>query len=228
MTLGLSCQKIEDPFRYSEMKKKKHIILTLLLLLPIFTIGIIALRIDYFLDVAGEFLVIADQPDKCDVVFVPSGNPKLRFPKAIKLLKEGLADKIIIILEKQSARKKAFQHRYGDRFSKRAMIEHIIRVEGIDRSKVIIPSERSRSTSEDFALLKSILKKEKTDSIIITTAWYHLRRCKMVAGRVLGDEIKTYFVPADFPDKNSFISRHKRILAMFTVYLKLAYYYVAK
>jgi len=210
------------------VKRKRYIFLILLLILTISAIVSIAIHIDSFLDAAGKFLVIEDQPERSDIVFVPSGNPKVRLPKAITLFKEGLADRIVIILEKVSAEKTAFQHRYGDRFSKRAVVEYIIQVEGLDRAKVVIPPETSRSTDEDFKLLKGILTTEKADSIIVTTSWYHLRRCQWVAKKILGKEIKTYFIPANFPNRNSFISRPKRILALFNVYLKLAYYYVVK
>lgn len=208
------------------MKKKSAPILFIAFVLAISGVVYVAVNIDSLLDLAGSFLVIEDQPEKCDMVFVPSGNPGPRLPKAIELFKSGLADKIVINLEKTSANQMAFQRRYGDRFSKRALVEHIIQVEGLDRSKVIIPTGTSSSTREDFELLKGITEKEKADSVIVTTSWYHLRRCQMVANRILGDKVRCYFVPASLPDKNDFISRPKRILALMIVYLKLAHYYV--
>jgi len=209
------------------MKRKKTIILIVVLALTISAFVSIAINIDSFLDVAERFLVIADHPEKCDIIFVPSGNPKYRFPKAVTLLKAGLADKIIINLEKLSGDKLAFQRRYGDRFSRQAMIEYIAQVEGVDKRKVMIPLERSCSTREDFELLKGIINREQIKSIIVISSWYHLKRCQLVAKKVLGNDVKAYFVPGIPPNKNLYISRHKRIIGLFNIYLRLAYYYAA-
>jgi len=192
------------------VKRKKYILLILLLVLPISVFIAIVINIDSFLGAAERFLVVEGQPEKSDIVFVPSGNVRYRFPKAVSLLKAGLADKIVINLEMLSGEALAFQQQYGDRFSKRALIEHIIRVEGVDPSKIIIPPERSRSTREDFDLLKDFIRREKVDSMIVISSWYHLRRCQWVAKKVLSNEVKAYFVPSILPRKNQYISKKKR------------------
>jgi uncharacterized SAM-binding protein YcdF (DUF218 family) len=208
------------------VKRKKYILRILLLVLPISVFVAIVINIDSFLGAAERFLVVEDQPEKSDIVFVPSGNVRYRFPKALLLLKAGLADKIVINLEMLSGEALAFQRQYGDRFSKRALIEHIVRVEGVDPSKIIIPPERSRSTREDFELLKDYIRREKVDSMIVVSSWYHLRRCQWVAKKVLSNDINAYFVPSILPRNNQYISKKKRIQALFNIYLKLAYYYV--
>jgi len=205
--------------------KKRYKILIALLVLAGFAVASLGLFIDPMLNAAGEYLVINDEPKKSDVIFVPAGE-FLRFMKAIKLLKAGLADRILINLEKSSAEVKAFERRYGTRFSGQAFVDHIMKVEGLTPLQVTIPDERSVSTEDDFAILKKYLERESFDSVIVTTSWYHMRRCQLTARRILDDDTRTYFVPANLPDMNSFISRSKRIFGLFNAYMKLFYYYV--
>jgi len=208
------------------MKRKKHIILIFIFTVVLSFFLYVAINIDPLLDVAEGLFLVEDHPKKSDIIFVPSGNPRYRLPKAVELLKAGLADKIVINQEALSESSLAFQRRYGDRFSNRALIEHIIQVEGLNPSHVIIPNKTSRSTREDFELLKDFLKKNKFDSLIVVSSWYHLRRCGLITKKLFNHEIRTYFVPANLPGKNQYISRHKRVLALFNIYLKFAYYYV--
>jgi uncharacterized SAM-binding protein YcdF (DUF218 family) len=207
------------------MKRRYKILLTLLILSGL-SLASIGLFIDPMLNAAGEFLVINDDPKKSDIVFVPSGNPKVRFVKAIELLKEGFADRIVLNLERPNAGDRAFESRYGKRFSTEAFVEHIMNIEGVNRFRVIISDQRPVSTNEDFELLKEIMEEEGFHSVIITTSWFHLRRCQLVARRFLDEKIKICFVPANLPDMNYFTSRSKRILGLLNAYLKLGYYYL--
>jgi len=58
----------------------------------------LVLFIDPLLDAAGGLLVVNDEPERSDVIFVPAGESP-RFIKAIKLLKAGFADRILINLD---------------------------------------------------------------------------------------------------------------------------------
>jgi len=205
--------------------KRRYKILIALLILAGFAVVSLGLFIDPALNAAGSFLVINDEPKKSDVIFVPAGEFP-RFVKAIKLLKAGFAKRILINLEKSSAEVKAFERRYGTRFSGQAVVEHIMKVEGLTPLQVIIPNERSASTEDDFSILKAYLERKSLNSVIVTTSWYHIRRCRLTARRILSEDTRTYFVPANLPDMNYFISRSKRIFGLFNVYMKLFYYYV--
>jgi len=99
-------------------------------------------------------------------------------------------------------------------------------IEGVSRFRVIIPDRRPVSTNEDFELLKKVMGEKGFHSVIITTSWFHLRRCQLVARRFLDEEIKICFVPANLPDMDYFTSRSKRIFGLFNAYIKLGYYYV--
>ena len=208
------------------MKRRYKISLAVLILAGLIFASV-GLFIDPMLNAAGEFLVINDDPKKSDIVFVPSGNPRVRFVKAVELLKGGFADRIVLNLEKPNAGDRAFERRYGKRFSTEAFVEHIMNIEGVSRFRVIIPDQRTVSTSEDFELLKKVMGEKGFHSVIITTSWFHLRRCQVVAKRLLTEEIKICFVPANLPDMNYFTSRPKRIFGLFNAYMKLGYYYLA-
>lgn len=206
--------------------KRIYKVLIALLVLAGFAVAFLAFFIDPVLNAAGEFLVIKDDPKKSDIIFVPSGNPRVRFVKAIELLKEGFADRIVLNLEKPNEGDRAFERRYGKRFSTEAFVEHIMKVEGVSPVRVIIPDQRPVSTIEDFALLKRIMEEKGFHSVIITTSWFHLRRCQLVARRFLDEESKVCFVPANLPDMNYFTSKSKRIFGLFNAYMKLGYYHV--
>ena len=207
--------------------KRRYKILIALLILAGFAVVSFGLFIDPMLNAAGEFLVINNEPKKSDIVFVPSGNPRVRFVKAIELLKSGLAEKIVLNLERPNAGDMAFERRYGKRFSTEAFVEHIMAIEGVSRIRLFIPDQRPVSTNEDFELLQKIMEEKGFHSVIITTSWFHLRRCQLVARRFLDEEIKICFVPANLPDMNYFTSRSKRIFGLFNAYMKLGYYYIA-
>lgn len=183
-------------------------------------------KADSLMDWAGDLLIIQDELQSSDIVFVPSGDPAHRLPKAVELLNAGLADQIVVNVERTSKNQRAFEKRYGSRFSNRALVDHILVVEKVDPAKVIIPEDHPRSTQDDFRLLNKIITERGARSIIVTTSWYHLRRCQMVAERILGCDITLYFVPAKMPDSDAFISKPKRAMSLFVSYLKLGYYYL--
>ena len=82
------------------------------------------------------------------------------------------------------------------------------------------------STKDDLLILNEYIKKESLKSVIVITSWYHIRRCQIVAKRLLSEKVKTYFVSANMPDMDYFISRTKRASGLFNAYIKLLYYYV--
>ena len=51
-----------------------------------------------------------------------------------------------------------------------------------------------------------------------------MKKKNILAKNVLSPAIKTNFVPSMLPNKNLYISRPKRMLALFNIYLKFEYY----
>jgi uncharacterized SAM-binding protein YcdF (DUF218 family) len=212
--------------RYCMRLKKSISVIASLVIVGIFASFLVLTKSATLMDWAGALLVIQDEPRTSDIVFVPSGDPAHRLPKAIALLNAGLAQKIVINVERNSESQRIFEKRYGRGFSKKALIDHILNVEKVDSTKVIIPDEHPRSTQDDFRLLNTIITASGVRSIIVTTSWYHLRRCQITARRILGREVAVYFIPASLPNRDTFISAPKRALSLFIAYLKLGYYYL--
>jgi uncharacterized SAM-binding protein YcdF (DUF218 family) len=149
-----------------------------------------------------------------------------RFSAAADLLKAGFADRILVNLEEQSRADRKWQARYGDTFSARRVIAHMMAVDGVPEEDVIISTKRAVSTEQDFAILREYLTSGNIRSVIVVTSGSHLRRCRLVADRMIGDQVSICFAAADTPDQDRYISRPKRALDLFVAYLKLGYYYL--
>ena len=129
----------------------------------------------------GNFLIVDDTLKKSDVIVVLEGS-RDRMEEAVRLLKEGTAEHILIS---------------GSRTSSRGHIESQMRREagrfGISLPEIIW-EEQSRHTFEHPIYVKPILKERGFHSAIVLSSPYHMRRAAMLFERTFrGEDIELIY-----------------------------------
>lgn len=114
----------------------------------------------------AKLLVVDDQPVKVDVLIVPGGDSG-RELYAAELYRLGLAPRIIMSGCGSSASKMAAR-----------AVQAGVRVQDI------ILEEKAESTYQNAIYSRDIVLKQKFKSAIIVSSPYHMRRTKLVFGRV--------------------------------------------
>ena len=124
------------------------------------------------------FLVVDDPPGPVDVLITPAGDSE-RDLYAAELYRKGLAPKIIM----------SGCGREAARMAKRAV--HA----GVEEKDIVI-EPAAESTYENALFSRQIVLREDFKSAIVVTSPYHMRRSKLVFGRVFrGTGVKLIYCP---------------------------------
>jgi uncharacterized SAM-binding protein YcdF (DUF218 family) len=162
--------------------------LTMLIVLPLALLFIISLY-------APRYLNYADQPVKSDAVVLFQGGEKgTREKEAHQLILEGFADYLIIPATGQVKR-----------LSPDGSLEHVNwkHSAGVANpsAKANQPNIRHRfieDTHREAILAKGMMERLGCTSAILVSSSYHMRRIKLIAGRVFGETRSLYYVPTSF------------------------------
>ncbi len=153
----------------------------------------------------GEWLVVETPLEAAELV-VALGGSRERQEKALKLLKQGFAKRILFT---------------GPDFRPRDYDCLGITREGIK------PPMVAYRTYEEALVTKQVMEQESFRSAIIVTSPYHLRRVRMIFNKVFGDDGMTV---AFYPSRNRAFSMndwwksHYGRKAVIMEYLGLIYY----
>lgn len=175
-------------------------------------IGVLVLLV---LNLAKEYLIVNEIPQKVDIIVVYSGDSGERTEKGIELLRKGYAEKIIF-----SGGKVYQDVRMAD-----LMKQHAIEL-GIAEDKIIVERE-ANSTYENARLTLEILKRNKYKSIIVVTSDYHTRRTRLTTKKVLkGSGIECIVVSTESNFTREGIFDCENILIIINEYLRILGYMV--
>jgi uncharacterized SAM-binding protein YcdF (DUF218 family) len=153
-----------------------------------------------------NFLCVDSGPVKADVIVVLGGASHERPERAAELFKQRAAPRIIV-------------SGFGDcEINRRLLMEA-----GVP-ANVIEMENQSRTTKENAEFTIKLLRKEKLNSAVIVTSWYHSRRA-LKTFQHFAPEIKFYSRPSYFAFARKDWSRNfaKRI---YLEYAKLPDYWI--
>jgi uncharacterized SAM-binding protein YcdF (DUF218 family) len=123
----------------------------------------------------GEYLYDPTSLQKADLIVALGGN-RWRQRDAVALMKEGLAEYILLLGPDVQ------QSDYD--------------CLGVSIERAVLPHMPAYTTGEEALETLKIMRERSFRSAIIVTSWYHLRRASLTFGRVFdGDRIKLMFHP---------------------------------
>lgn len=164
----------------------------------------------------GKFLIVSDELEKADAIVVFSGDNGPRTEEAVRLLKEGYGDYLLLSGGKV----------YDYVTMASLMKEHAIKL-GIDEDKILV-EDKASSTYENAIFSKEIIEDHNFDSIILVTSEYHTRRTKLTMEKVLKDlDVKVMMAYSKEEEFNTnWWTSGESILITISEYLKLLGYWV--
>lgn len=131
-------------------------------------LGIFHKRIMY---VAGQYLVVEDEPRKVDAIYVLSGNPDDRGKEAAKLFKGGWAKEVVCMGGETSAPLEL----YGIMDKTCLMTQKVLRGHSVPDSAIRLLPDGS-STFEEYESIVKDCKAKGYDDIMVVSSRFHTRR----------------------------------------------------
>ncbi|MHB8916592.1 MAG: YdcF family protein [Desulfocucumaceae bacterium] len=154
------------------MLLRKRIILIALATLAI----LVFLTSSLWLSAFGKYLVVDEEPGRCDAIVILSGETVPRVAKGVELYKNGYAGLIIMS--------------GGGRLSSRLSEADIMLMEardlGVPPAAVLLEGS-SESTYENAVNVKKMVLENNIKTFLLVTSNYHTRRSKSVFSRVFKD-----------------------------------------
>lgn len=112
-----------------------------------------------------------DEPDLCDVIFVPSGGLCSRFPRAAELFRAGYGSILLVILEMRPSENGECVEKY-DLLGQMGMFRRMAEVEGIPEEKLVIRAN-SPSSYDDCLFLEEYFIENRFASVMVVTDPIH-------------------------------------------------------
>jgi uncharacterized SAM-binding protein YcdF (DUF218 family) len=176
-------------------------------------IAAVLLVLTLLLLLIGRFLVVNEAPKKTDVIILLSGDVG-RMEKAIELMNEGYADRIIVT--------RTDGHGYGE-----------IRLSSLIRSGVsesaIIPEYQATSTYTNAVYSKSLMEQYGFKSALVVSSNYHMRRVSYTFNKVYnhsGIDLTYVDAPSVNFDPVYWWSKRKYVNYTISEYIKLIGYII--
>ena len=192
------------PVRKNKNPKKRWVTMTALA-------AVLVVLIIMFLNL-GNFLAVSEDPVKSDVIIVLAGDTGDRTAYAIKLLKEGYADKLLFT---------------GCVVSTGVMKRQALEA-GLSEDSLIL-EDNSESTYENVVNSKALMLEYGYQSAIVVTSDYHMRRSRLVFKKAFRDtDIRLVYCSAangDFTPAKWWTNGYGFKLVL-SEYVKLAGYFV--
>lgn len=175
----------------------------------------------------GEFIVVKDPEERCDVIVVLSGGVVDRSLAAADAYKKGLSQRILITRDKVSEDYYELKKR-GVNFPEPRDLERLILESlGVPGASIATIDQFVDSTLEEAELVRGFLIKNRYKSAVLVTSSFHSRRARAVFRKVLqGTGIKVVSYPSRysrFKPENWWQDR-KAIQALVLEYQKMAAY----
>ena len=166
---------------------------------PLKSLLIVPLLAVFGLSVYGApgFLAFSDQPVKSDAVVLFLGDERgTREKEANQLILEGYADFLIIPAYRQ------VEKRGPDGTLIKIDIDFKLQTSNF---KLNTPEQRSNqqnwfveATHKEALIARDMMNRLRVSSAILVSSPYHMRRIKVIAGRVFGERATVFYVPTRY------------------------------
>ena len=143
-----------------------------------------------YLPYAGNFLVIEDNLEKADAIFVFGGSIPNRIIEAVDIYKKGYAPLIIISKYPKPEGYKYLEEK-GITYPEGHDINKSIALSlGIPESNIIITRNRAGNTLEELMLINEYCLENNIKKIILVSTKSHTKRISKIFLDIAGDKIK--------------------------------------
>lgn len=173
----------------------------------------------------AEFLIIDDELQPVDVIFVLNGDVDTRPFRAAELFKQGLAPQVVIPKEEDSPAVEIGLYPNGTDVAIEVM--KALGVPG--KNIVMIPVEGGvTSTRDEAKVLRRYVETHGIKRVILVTSAFHTRRARWIFERELADSAVTLEIAAapqwEF-DETNWWKDERGLITFANEYIKLAYYF---
>ena len=174
----------------------------------------------------GNFLVIADPLEPSDIIFVLNGDVATRPFQAAKLLRQGLADKVVIARAENSL---AVDMGLAQNVTDTSIA--VMKKAGIPEAKITqLPFGKGvTSTFDEAVALRSYAQQSSLHRVIVVTSAIHTRRARWIITRATaGAHLKITMSPSPDPryTSSSWWTQEDGLIGYQNEYIKLMYYLV--
>ncbi len=147
----------------------------------------------------GQFLVVAHEPQKSDVIVCLAGGNIERGLATAELYQRGLAPTVFLASEEQPDGYALLRER-GLHYPEQVdLLVMVLRGLGVPDAALLKGDRRVGSTHDEAMLVKGLVEKRGYDSIILVTSPTHSRRAWLTFKRVLREEdCRIFMVPTPY------------------------------
>lgn len=174
----------------------------------------------------GNFLIITDPLEPSDIIFVLNGDAATRPFQAAKLLRQGLADKVVIARAENSI---AVNMGLAQNTTDTSI--GVMKKAGIPEAKIMqLPFDKGvTSTFDEAVALRSYAQQSSLHRVIVVTSAIHTRRARWVIARAMaGTQAKIMMSPSPDPrySSSTWWTQEDGLIGCQNEYIKLMYYMV--
>ncbi len=165
----------------------------LAVVLVLFVAGFFAYR--PLLRAAGNFLVVADAPERADAIVVLAGRDPARPLEAVHLYQSGVAPWVVVTTERPP---RVFDQLKKDGIILNQTFENYVKViagYGVPEDHVLRIETYVADTMDEMQRIREFAQKRGWKRLLIVTSNFHTRRARMTAHYVLEPDIHVAVVP---------------------------------
>jgi uncharacterized SAM-binding protein YcdF (DUF218 family) len=144
---------------------------------------------------AGNFLVVADTPERADAIVVLGGGDPARPLEAVQLYKNGIAPWVVVTTERPA---RVFEQLKKDGIVLNQTFENYVKViagYGVPEDHILRIEWYVSDTVEEIEQIGAFARKKGWKRLVIVTSNFHTRRTRMIAHRALEPEFQVAVVP---------------------------------
>ena len=195
----------------------------LILLTSVIIILILFSHSDEILNLPMKIIVRDDQPKAgADYALLMMGNVTDRTPHAVKLIKNGVAKRVIF-----AEAEEGISARLGFRMlDGQATFQYLKKLGLHDDQIIFLDKSRNTSSKEEVDyILKHIEGNDpKAKRVIMVTSWYHSSRATWILNKINTTQLRIESSPSPAP--KTWWAKEGDFLSIFNEYLKWLYYLI--
>ena len=168
-----------------------------------------------------HWLDVGTAPHRVDCVFILPGYHEIRPFVAAAIVRTGLADRVVF--PKNAPSPEVLD---GDCLSSAEITQRVLEHRGVAKEKIVPLEADSVTTAQDLQALRDFLCEYPDLEVTVVTSFYHTRRARWLAYRVLGDDanrLSYLATPVDEFNADNWWKTPTGFSTIVSEYLKLIY-----
>lgn len=198
-------------------------------LLLAFVLVVFVLPYQFWLMKIAQFLIVADKPEKCDVIVALAYPRDMRVRHAVKLYQQGYGDYVAFNFGVGPRTHVPNIFRNEPKDSPRAIARGFATEQGVPPEKVIVQGDTT-GTFDEAVQLKQLMRQRGFRSALIVTSALHTRRAAMVFHKVFrGENVRLLFYGVPVEEEKMSLdrwwTREDELITINNEWVKLIFYF---